>query len=1022
MIVRLLTEISFAFQGRGANSLKLRSRDYGGICQFICLLGMAFLVGCGGSDEVVTKPANEASSFINPEDSLVEIRRSIIRRQYDVAKRRISNHLLVSPKDTKVLELAGDLHAQLGEVRESVEFFRQAIEYQTKPKMTLIDKLGQQWMTLGRPFESLAVLDHAIDLYPNDASARQRLVGLQVSLGLEQQAFEHLRWLVQRQQGQLNFLVILSDLTRPQTVEASCRYALDQKTGDLRPCYSLARIPAYHGRWQEVYRELEPLMLKDPGFAMGSALWGRALVELERYDDLKAWASNLPEGIEDCVDYWMAMGAYAETLGQFSRAVGAFQRVLLINPSHPEALSRLALTLGRLGKKEQAQRVAARSAEVSRLRTHVDSLISWKNNSQQSALKIATSLDKLGRLWEATAWLAAAYPMTQNIDREIKPAFESMRSRLNAQTPWQTVDQLVVSKQGLFPIGEFDWAKRDSIETTQQSSGLTTQLRFIDEASERNLVHQCEIAISSDDESGLSIYQSGAGGAGVIDYDLDGWPDLYLTAMDGTPNLMDSMPNRLYRNVAGLFSDQTDDAKVGDRGFSQGIAVGDYDADGFPDILVANIGRNQLYRNNGDGTFAEVSDGVGLSGVQWTTSVAMADFDGDGNCDIFELGYCAGSDVLSRKCVEKEIDAPRSCSPLAFPAQPDRVWRSNGAGDLIDVTREWLGEHESGRGMGIVVGQFDESPGLDLYVANDMTANHLWLASEKSNRFLFSEQATLRGLALNQRSVAQASMGIAVGDADQDSDIDFFVTHFSADYNTYYEQVDKGLWTDRSDVADLANPSQRMLAYGAQWLDVNNDGDLELLVANGDIDDFTHKDRLYRQPFQVFDREPAGRWQLLQSESLGAYFTKPHLARSVVGADIDRDHRVDLVVTHLFEPVAVLRNNSQDTGNSVRLIFKGTRCHRDAIGVEVHYQIGDQSFTKQLYAGDGYHCSSERIMSIGVGAAERLEGVLIHWPDGGRETIGDLETGSDYMIVQGLNEPFGMSIVEESRPPATHLP
>ena len=984
----------------------------------LAILVLLAVVGCDGSaPDKNTRGDGEVggatAALGRPsEDSVVSIRRAFLRRQYDQAKRLITKHLVAEPDDAEVLEIAGDLYAQIGDSLQATDFYDRVVKLTEKPEWKLLDKLGQQWMTAGRPFESLEVLEGAIAIYPNDAGIRQRLVGLQVSLGLEQRAAEHLQWLVQRQHGDLSFLIILSDLTRPQTVEATCRYALDQKTEDQRPHYSLARIPAYHGRWEDVLKELQPLRQADPGFVEGSALWGRALVELGRIEELEKWSSNLPEGIESCVDYWMALGSQAEKLGQLREAVGAFERVLLMNPSHPEALSRLGIVLGLQGQGERAKRVAGRAADVNRLRTHVDSLISWQNNSQQAVIEIARSLDRLGRLWEATAWLVAAYPMTQKLASELQPTFEEMRGRLTSKTPWQMSQQLAVIQEELSSIEGFDWVAGVGDLAVDNDAVSELAIHFTDEYKSRGLTHRCEIKPYAGSEAGLSIYQSGAGAVGVIDYDLDGWPDLYLTSMDGQPNQDNSSTNRIFRNGEGAFVDQTIESELTDRGFSQGVAVADYDADGFPDLLVASVGANHLYRNNGDGTFRDVTAEVGISGEQWTTSVAMADIDGDGNCDLFELGYCGGADVLSRQCIEKEINEPRSCSPLAFPAQGDRVWKSDGTGRLIDVTSQWLGEHEPGRGMGLVVGQLDQAQGLDLYVANDMTSNHLWLAQGDANRFTLSEQATLRGVALNQRSLAQASMGIAVGDPDQDADVDFFVTHFSGDHNTYYEQVDDGLWVDRSDASGLATPSQRLLAYGTQWIDADNDGQVELFVANGDIDDFTHQDRLFRQPFQVYARSASGRWHVAEATGLGAYFERPHLARSVVEVDFDRDFRADIVVTQLFEPVALLHNETSNTGDAVRINLRGIKSHRDAVGAVVSYKLTGDLRSKQLFAGDGYHCSSQRVLSIGTGNEQKLEDVSIRWPDGTVDHYGTLSSGAEYLLLQGAGEPYRYASVE----------
>jgi hypothetical protein len=311
--------------------------------------------------------------------------------------------------------------------------------------------------------------------------------------------------------------------------------------------------------------------------------------------------------------------------------------------------------------------------------------------------------------------------------------------------------------------------------------------------------------------------------------------------------------------------------------------------------------------------------------------------------------------------------------------------------------------------MGLVVGDLDASGSLDVYVANDMTANHFWSQDTKADPFRLSEQATLRGLAFNKRSLSQASMGIAVGDADNDSDVDFLVTHFSGDHNTFYEQVGEGIWSDRSHQVGLAAPSDRMLAYGTQWIDAENDGSSELVIANGDIDDFTHQGRAFRQPFQVFDRVQDGRWVLLDRSELGKYFRGNYLARAVASLDADRDGRTDLAVTHLFDPVALLVNETAGAGTRTRFFVRGTRCHPDAIGTQIMVQIQGGSQIRQLFAGDGYQCSNERCITFGTGDADSLEEVTVLWPDGSREELGTLSSKNDYLVIQGSGQAFALS-------------
>ncbi len=971
------------------------------------LIAIAVVGGCDRGDSISTRIPTPKKA--TPADLVAAARKSLQRQDMASASQLIQEALLARPNDPAAFELAADVAIQGGDTGGALEFYRLAIDASDEPSKQLLDKLGQQWVGVGRPFESIEVLKSAIARYPDEPDFRHKLVGLQASLGLESESFEHLQWLVQRGHGGLNLLIILSDLNRPQTVEATCKYALKHYPADLRPQYALARLPAYHGKWSEVAELLKPVIQQHPGFVPAQAFYGRAIVELADHDAISVWAKSLPAGIEDHPQYWLAAGIWAEKNNDFQQAASAFWRAVLLNENDGEALNRLSTSLGQLGQADDSKAAAERAAQIASVRDGVDSLISWRNNSQTAAVKIARTLEELGRRWEATTWLQAAYRMTQNKDPNLDDVYQSIRSKLTAKTPWQMPEHLVAANIDLADLPGVDWRQPRSQSPTESVVFSDSKIRFSDQASTRQLDHICKLSKPPGEEAGLAIYQSGAGGVGVIDFDLDGWPDVYLTTMDGEPMQNDSGPNRLFRNQAGRFVDITDRCDVGDLGFTQGVAVGDYNGDGLPDLFVANIGRDRLFRNNGDGTFADVTDEVGLSGKDWTTSATIADIDGDGHADLFQVGYCSDEKPFQQECIDAELQQPRSCSPLAFDAQRDRVWRGRGDGTFADATDTWLGQHDWGRGFGIVVGALDQDRGLDIYVANDMTANHFWSRDTSAAEFGLSEQATVRGLAFNQRSLSQASMGIAAGDADSDGDIDFLLTHFSGDYNTYYEQVSPGMWADRSNRVGLAAPSDRMLGYGTQWIDADNDGSPELLIANGDIDDFTHKKRFFRQPVQFFDRRNDGRWIELERGPLGDYFSKDRLARAVVTLDADRDGRSDLLVTHLFDPIALLINQTQTNSKQIRFFVHGRRSHRDAIGTKITINTRGQTIAGQLLAGDGYQCSQERCIKFGLGDAKRVDSAMVVWPDGSSNAFKTLPAGKDYLLIEGSQHAFALT-------------
>ena len=281
-----------------------------------------------------------------------------------------------------------------------------------------------------------------------------------------------------------------------------------------------------------------------------------------------------------------------------------------------------------------------------------------------------------------------------------------------------------------------------------------------------------------------------------------------------------------------------------------------------------------------------------------------------------------------------------------------------------------------------------------------MTANHYWSAAGERSRF--TEQAAPRGLAFNARSLSQASMGIAADDIDNDGDLDFYVTHFADDYNTLYEQVYAGVWSDKTAKYRLAEPTLRMLGYGSQWLDVNGNGKQELLVANGHVDDFSHNDKAFRMPTQLFRRTESGSYEGL--EAADDVLARPKLGRALALADIDRDRRVDAVITHLFDPVSVLVNRSPQQNESIEIRLVGTEVHRDAIGAIVQLQSEEQVATKWLLGGNGYQCSNERTLRFAWIFGEQTVTARVTWPDGKVQVCEALKKGHSYLLIEGKND------------------
>ncbi len=982
------------------------------------LIIAAFVVGCDSTPSPNLNVTQGEQSGVQPTknvDLLITAKTQLQHGDAKAAWNTIQACLVVNPTDSATLEFAGDIAAALDDQTQMVAMYQAAIEHAAVPTKALLDKTGQAWMRQGRPFEAISVLRMAVEHYPNDPKIRTDLAGLLAAVGLEHDAGPHLRWLVMRGHAGLDELLIVSDLTRPQSDETIVQYALKYAPDDMRIQFTKVREDAYRGRWQMVVETLKPVVQQSPDFTAALAFYGRGLVETGDEDAAAAWASRLPEAIQSEPQFWLATAAMASRRRQHLQAIAAYARAYQLDPNDGEVLSKLATSLSQAGYDDEAQATTRLAGLIGQLRTRVDQLRTNYSQSQQDFVEVARVLQQLGRLWEAAAWLRVGATLPTTADPELKDLYLAIHKSMSTKTPWQTKQELVpTSIKGTDPAS-FDWLATSP--TSDSGQGLSsfleqdTEIHFADQTVDRGLNHVCRIEVPADgSESGMWLYQSGAGGAATMDFDLDGWPDVYLTKMDGTPKLRDSSANALYRNLSGQFSEVTELASVGDTGFAQGLAVGDYNSDGFDDLYVANIGSNRLYQNCGDGTFRDVTEAVGLNVNEWTSSVAMVDIDQDGNLDLFDVGYCGGDGALTQPCHDGE--RRMACLPKSFPAQQDRVWAGRADGKFEEKTDSWLGPHSIAHGLGIVAGFFDDQPGMDLYISNDMSGNHFWSARHSTDTpFQLRDEAMLRGLAVDNRSLAQASMGIAVGDPDTDGDMDFYLTHFSGEYNTYYEQIRPGMWADLTSQVRLAEPTIAMLAFGTAWLDADNDGSLELMVANGHLNDHRDRGTAYRMPMQLFRRRQDGTWSQLETTSLGAYFSTARLGRSLITLDADRDGRVDALVTHLFDPVSLLINESKTPARSLQFFLVARSGHRNATGAIVSISVDSQRQSQQLTTGSGYQAAAQRCLAFGIAPAKTLNELSVRWPAGNTQTFAldaseALNGGGEFLLVEGDDQPF----------------
>ena len=488
------------------------------------------------------------------------------------------------------------------------------------------------------------------------------------------------------------------------------------------------------------------------------------------------------------------------------------------------------------------------------------------------------------------------------------------------------------------------------------------------------------------------------GGLAWFDPDLDGWHDLFIA--NGT-RLKDPDPadithtQRYFHNRRGArFDDQSAASGLNFVGYSQGTAVGDFDADGFPDLCVTGYGAVHLFRNNGDGTFSEVTSQLPARDPLWSTGAVWGDFDADGELDLYVANYMHVNWQTHKTCTFG--GKPGYCGPGDYESQPDWLFLNQGDGGFREAAAELGFVGERGNGLAVAWADLDDDARPELYVANDMAPNFLYTrrAEEAPRGALYQEVASRSGCAVAGNGQNEASMGIALADFDRDGRPDLFLTHYYHHKNTLYHNLGGLLFEDDSYRTRVAAHSHERLGFGTLAFDYDRDGATDLFVANGHVLGPEHEP--FEMPASLLRNDGRGRF-LDVSQTGGAYFETPRLGRGVAGADFDNDGRLDLAITHLDCPVALLRNETE-TGRDWMGLDLRTPDRRTPVGARVTVRTASGEQIWNVWDGGSYYSTSDSRRLFGLPAGDSAQ-VEIRWPDGRTENLGAL-AGGRYWIVR----------------------
>jgi hypothetical protein len=493
-----------------------------------------------------------------------------------------------------------------------------------------------------------------------------------------------------------------------------------------------------------------------------------------------------------------------------------------------------------------------------------------------------------------------------------------------------------------------------------------------------------------------------SGGVALLDYDADGWLDVFFPQGGRlADDPLEPRPiDRLFRNNHdGTFSDVSEAAGFANlpRDYTLAATVGDVDNDGRPDLFLSQLTAYTLLRNNGDGTFSDITEKAGLGGRRDNpSSAAFADLDNDGDLDLYVTHYMVFDPENPVLC-QGENGEYLYCDPSRVTPAPDHLFRNNGDATFTDVTAEAGLTDPDGRGLGVVAADLDDDGLLDLFVANDGTANYLF---HNLGNLKFEEVGLASGVAGNAEGGYQASMGVATGDADGDGKIDLLVTNFYGEASTFYRNLGSGLFTDQTAHSGIGRASRYLLGFGTAFADLDNDGDLDLLTTNGHVND-QRPFYPYAMPMQVMANAGDGRFTDA-TPSAGPALNKPILGRGLALGDLDHDGRLDAVVVPQGEPALLLRNTTDNGDKSLSLDLRGSASNRDAVGARVTLTASNRTQTAQRTGGSSYQSASGPALHFGLGEALRADRIELRWPSGRTDQFDNLDPGR-YRLVEGEN-------------------
>lgn len=967
------------------------------------LLSVSFLAsGCGPKEESLAEQASKSEAKAEPGEQRQINFLALAERKFGIgdlepAADAAYKALVKEPNSEAAKLIASEIEAARGNHQAAIDL-ASSIEPGSPRGRKAIQIHFQQLLKLERPSQAADVIAQAIESLPgSDPIALEwhhKAWSLLCRVGRRQEASAHADVLCRS--GDAGQFVMASLARRNQSFPIELEIG-GKPEENFTPGLGMARWYFTQQENALAIQELSAQLESEFESPAACALYGRLLAETQAFEDIPIWHTSCDPAVKDMSDYWIALGTFFFDQHQYQASARAFLEAVQRDPTSNACTKRLAKVFDSLDEYDLSEQFRHRDslnyqAEFIAKESFSGGLLDDPNSA--SAVLI-----ELGRPFEAIGWKLVTL---QKTDVAMRRTLSQKITQLK-----QNPDAVgMANKMALVGIDPSGYSLQPAMENLLRhvpkdlkAKLQTKQLAvpsLVNVATDVGLNFQWYQDVQNRLDL-IPLHELMGGGLAIIDFDLDGWPDVYLAQGAGEPPTNAcTRSNVLSRNIATQFQAVTEDAGAADFNYSSGLSAGDVNQDGFTDLFLGSLGRNRLLINNGDGTFTDTTDMWGSIQDRFTSSLAIADLNGDQLPDLFEANYVEMKGGFEMPEIAED-GAPMQPAPINHFAQSDR-WLENlgdGTFQLHEIPREVA---DPGTSLGVVVTDFDNNGSNEIFVGNDARTNH-FLVHKGNNTFV--NTAGAKGISAGFSGMADACMGIATGDFDRDGAIDLHISNYAKESANHYIQSSGGAFKDLAPRYGIDQFTLPYIGFGAKAVDVDRNGWLDVIVTNGHVFDLRGDGDDFRMPPQLLSNL-GDRFELAQVEDASGYWDSRFLGRTIAMTDFDRDGAIDFVIGHLHQPVALLHNQTGSPGHWIQFELIGTATERDAIGARITLTMeSGQQFSQWVTAGDGYLSSDEPVIEFGLGDQAILQRVEVAWPGSKTQVVSGLNTNKRYLVVEG---------------------